>query len=837
MCNVQFFRVVISGPQPQPPPYEVLELEREKQWKSFRSRLADFPHSFLLDDKGHLTQDKLKRLEKGLQSALGVGHETVLETARARNLLGYVHWLSKDSTQALLETEKVLAMDGQQMNILSLANKAVMLWWTGDLKEAEKQVDMLDKLRSVHDFDYLLVKAKAELAFSYTRFGPKCESMAIETFRAIIGNSEARATEAQVWKFGLGLTLRRNLKARLASAVCDKDRSAEGYSELLHVFSEPLRLFQDVIGHSDCPSLKAKAYAEIGLLLCMPAEKTALKDDLCENAGLTPSEACRRALSLDSTDNSVLCKSAKIFRYDRTIDLERPCELLKIAIARRPTATAYHQLGLTYKARAAKAKREQAGGNDCQVRPLGLDEEAEGNGLERHLAQTSLHDPTSASSASTGTACATSSSNNSKSATNALKKVAKSPLGCVTKFKKTDAFVEETVCYLKQGVKFSEDCNMLGIYDLALIYKDLGQLEDAQELLEKMVLDRQHYGEFDKINAYEQRGLVHLEQSKLETDVEKKANLKRKGKAMLYTALSTASKQFSKTPEVRERIGEVWNSPAALFKAVEESDESRRDKLREKAKLFHLIRRYRESLDVLQEIDEQEQPEPEDAKLRIENYVGLQEFGKAVTDLELSRFTLQNPVQLFGDEQFMKKLYIRAATQALVDDSAIAKTYFNSAFEDTFRETRSSITWDVMFLSERENEGAAETLAKLLDDACGLKVTWNEKDVALGTLRLNGVHEVMDKSQVVIVLAGHPSLSDELLFYISHAVLRPTTLTLLVNGTHVPKMLKGLRYLSLECLRELVGVERRADHQGRYSEKEALDIRILFSFLLNVVVD
>nr|KAG5687390.1 hypothetical protein BaRGS_019894 [Batillaria attramentaria] len=162
-----------QGPQPQPPPYEVLELEREKQWKSFRSRLADFPHSFLLDDKGHLTQDKLKRLEKGLQSALGVGHETVLETARARNLLGYVHWLSKDSTQALLETEKVLAMDGQQMNILSLANKAVMLWWTGDLKEAEKQVDMLDKLRSVHDFDYLLVKAKAELAFSYTRFGPK----------------------------------------------------------------------------------------------------------------------------------------------------------------------------------------------------------------------------------------------------------------------------------------------------------------------------------------------------------------------------------------------------------------------------------------------------------------------------------------------------------------------------------------------------------------------------------------------------------------------------------------------------------------------------------------
>ena len=64
----------------------------KKEKATFEAQLADFPHTFQLQDLESLRPSCIKSLKSGLESALSVGYETGLETARARNLLAFVLW-------------------------------------------------------------------------------------------------------------------------------------------------------------------------------------------------------------------------------------------------------------------------------------------------------------------------------------------------------------------------------------------------------------------------------------------------------------------------------------------------------------------------------------------------------------------------------------------------------------------------------------------------------------------------------------------------------------------------------------------------------------------------
>ena len=70
----------------------------------------------------------------------------------------------------------------------------------------------------------------------------------------------------------------------------------------------------------------------------------------------------------------------------------------------------------------------------------------------------------------------------------AMWRVVKSPLKTTTCFAKGDAYLDETVNALSQAVELSEWENAFAVYDLALVYKSMGELERAKEHLEKMLL-------------------------------------------------------------------------------------------------------------------------------------------------------------------------------------------------------------------------------------------------------------------------------------------------------------------------------------------------------------
>ncbi|XP_070177856.1 uncharacterized protein [Littorina saxatilis] len=326
------------------------ELDRtlEKEWLSFHKTLDTFPHSFQLHDSHRLTSSTCRKVVHTLQSDLQAGLNTPLEEARTLNFLGYLHCKLGNNAQALDHVQRALDLQGQHTNIVSLANKAVILWRKDLRDQAATLVRELKSLISDPEFDYLVVRAKGELAFSYTRLGAHFSSKAVEIFKEVV--AAAREPEVWLWMFGLALTERRALYFNSAPLHLAEEEKEEGRClEVLH------RLLT-VIDKCQSNNLKAKSYAEVGHLIDAKWN-TELQKVLERKANLTAAEACKKALDLDPKDCSVLWKCGKIFRH--TGYGEDFVEHLQRSIELRPTATSYHHLGLAYKHLAKMTKRQR----------------------------------------------------------------------------------------------------------------------------------------------------------------------------------------------------------------------------------------------------------------------------------------------------------------------------------------------------------------------------------------------------------------------------------------------------------------------------------------------
>ncbi|KAL8567267.1 hypothetical protein ACOMHN_023310 [Nucella lapillus] len=174
----------------------------QKSTEDFYAQLNDFPHSFQLHKQENLLRDKVNRVKGALLSALGVGYDTPLETARASNLLAFLYFWSGEPTEALRQTDLVLKLEGQHQNLVSIANKAVVLWHMEQRSQALEQVTTLKDMKAqLSEFPYLSVKANAELAFSYTRFDRRFYPLAQTQFEEVI--PKALEPECWLWKFGL----------------------------------------------------------------------------------------------------------------------------------------------------------------------------------------------------------------------------------------------------------------------------------------------------------------------------------------------------------------------------------------------------------------------------------------------------------------------------------------------------------------------------------------------------------------------------------------------------------------------------------------------------------
>ena len=850
-----------------------LEERQEREWRSFHKTLEHFPHSFQLEDQQQLSVNTCRKVLRSLQADLEAGLPTPLETARALNLLAYLHFQLGRPREALEHTEQALQQEGEERNVVSLGNRAAMLWSTGVRSRAKEQVRDLENLRNDDDFGYLVVKARAELAFSYTCLGGNVSSEAVPIFKEVIAKAEE--PEVWLWKFGLAFTERRLADMNRISILTFDGED----TRLLNV----LRILLEVIENCRSQNLKAKAYSEVAhLLQGRRGSKSQAKFE--QVAQLDPVKACNKALELDSNDSFVLWKCGRIFRYAKLLDTS--CELLKKSVEQRPTTVVYHHLGLTYKALATRKKYSCQG--DFNGRGRGQNQRGgprgrckgyseRGRGREERWKAAEKHEDGPERCGREGRMSnvnvitgryqevSTSSEETTQRDIRSFQRTVKSPSRDAVKFSRTDPFVQEAMDAFKKAVELSEGENIPAVYDLALMHRALVELKEALKLLDTIQQARlKSMGTFDKINAYEQAGLILKDMSEMESDEERRKKLNEEGEFKLNMALYLCSSLCSRLPGLQHFIRDVWHAFPTLLQAAQDSDRHHTDKLREKARLYQLIKDHWQSMVLLQEIrniDPKAAESPDYLKMCIENYVSLEHYDKALAFIKTLKCTAQgSALDLFEDDQYVQKVYVLAGRAALLkatsaDKSNEAREYFSTAFFDAHStdsdgaissEDAESVddggdddSWDVMLLHEDSAEVKAKALSDVLQSACGLKVTRMEEDCLPGRPKLDSIMRIMSRSRQVVVLAGARQVTAELRLLLEKAARKPATVTLLVEGDHVPKMMRSTSQRrsgsrSMVCPEELLIQGADGGGGGAYSHTKVQAVCDVFSFLTDI---
>ena len=230
-----------------------LDQRLESEWRSFHKTLKHFPHSFQLEDKQQLSVNTCKKVLRTVQSDIEAGLPTPLETARALNLLAYLHFQLGRRREALEHTEQALQQEGEERNVVSLGNRAAMLWLNGDRSRARELVRDLENLQNNDDFEYLVVKARAELACNYTSLGGNVSSEAVPIFKEVI--AKAQEPEVWLWKFGLAFTERRLVDMNCISMLTVDEEDT--------ILVNVLRILLEVIEKCRSRNLKARALSLI----------------------------------------------------------------------------------------------------------------------------------------------------------------------------------------------------------------------------------------------------------------------------------------------------------------------------------------------------------------------------------------------------------------------------------------------------------------------------------------------------------------------------------------------------------------------------------------------
>ncbi|KAK3085266.1 hypothetical protein FSP39_000842 [Pinctada imbricata] len=298
----------------------------------FHIRISEFPSSFTLNDA--IKSEKKASFEcNKLEEELKDGYSTNEETIRTKNLVSYLVWRLENKDRAFTLCEENLAVDPS--SIIALSNKGRYLRSLSRYHEADGVLKTLQLLRKREDFDCLLTSAEAEMAYSYSRFGPRFHDKCISIFERVINKSP----EKNIWKFGLALTYRRE------THFLNSPPKVKGACE--ENASKALMLLCEITASAECTeNLKAKTWCEIGKILHGKDKNHQIFSRLPKNmASLTSEDCFLRALKICPDDIFVLQRCGQQFRYFKKLD--KSIECLKRAQSIRETPFNLHQLALS----------------------------------------------------------------------------------------------------------------------------------------------------------------------------------------------------------------------------------------------------------------------------------------------------------------------------------------------------------------------------------------------------------------------------------------------------------------------------------------------------------
>ena len=712
--------------------------------KHFYEHLDKFYSTFhLIQEIQKHAPERMSKTLANIQQELNVGYDTVEETVRTQNLLGCLLWVmdSEKKNEAVEMINKSLEID--PFNIISLANKANIMRCRLQFSISESLLAQLEDLATLNTFDDLLINSEAEIAYSFSRFGPIFIRSAIDFYERVVATRPRKC----LWKFGLALAYKRYAHSLNSPNILDattcrtNDISAD--------------LFLDIVNHSSSKLLRARSWCELSDLMKFRKEN-GIREEFPK---LNPLHCIKRALALEMSDYNVLQRCGRSYRYLGKLSLSD--YYLRRSIELHDTPFARHSLAQTLKAICLKEK-------------------------ERNHEKTreTVHNEVT---------------NNPVCTAGALIRKRSHVVLC-----HNNIFLLEAIEHLQAAIKLNNGPFVNALYDLGIIYRMLGQCDNAIESFGQLET-LPEVSTTERANALEQLGLTKVDMSYSTNLTEQQRNdLKNDGQATLSRAIELEASILKDIPQLEP----AWKAPQIMERFIKyDGCDEDNTKIKEQVKFYEMIGKFEEAIHLLEYLVSLDDPDQNDCINLVELYAKRgsgEDFNNAVSLLQVLS-SEEKPRQAITRELFCS-LHIQAGM------NSIQNGLFHQARE---RLETAYINMRVPHTAEYENQvivlsqhcsnpesNFAHRVQQLLQIYCNLKVTINDEDCIPGR-NVREYYETTFKccSSLLVIPSGEKEVHDPTMLYAKSAIempaFRPKFIVLTDNDLHNDLSFGGLPRIAL----------------------------------------
>ncbi|XP_062600845.1 uncharacterized protein LOC134262469 [Saccostrea cucullata] len=295
--------------------------------------------SFVLDDiieSNERTKKKLHLLQKDMDAGFDLKEENV----RALNLISYLHWRlgERDKAFEALKKAQVVKKSG---SLITLCNEILFHYEVSEFFQSRKLSENVDTHLNHKETQ---TRAVAEIAYFYSRFGPRHHEQAVQLFRKAI--DELKPERNILWEFGLALTLQRQSHMfqmtdpeKFNPEKKRKEASSILYGIVKYTETDILPEYRQIMG---------KAWCRLGTILTKNENLFNIVNiDETKTTKINQKLCFEEALNLCPNNYFILQSYGQQLRY--WWDLEKSREMLEKANQIQDMPFSRHHLAITLK--------------------------------------------------------------------------------------------------------------------------------------------------------------------------------------------------------------------------------------------------------------------------------------------------------------------------------------------------------------------------------------------------------------------------------------------------------------------------------------------------------
>ncbi|KAL3881199.1 hypothetical protein ACJMK2_027656 [Sinanodonta woodiana] len=706
--------------------------------RGFREKFIQFPSSFGLEVQ-ELSQSKyLVSHRKTLTIKCETDEfETTTEWIRIYNLLSFLHWNEDDKDNAYKYNRKAL----EKESIVALCNRVWMLRTDGHLTEADEELTEVEKLAASRN--ELLIQGKAEIAYSYSFFGPRYFSQSIQLYNQllteVVDKKDINQKQVMLWKLDLGIVYRKFCNpGNLLSKQDWRERNMDDCIE------KAALLFHEVVNSDSPDRWKGQCFAslaELAFSVFTEIHGTKSQKELFpkEIAKTTVDTFLDLALAACDNDSHVLKVCGKLFKYFNKLDKAE--EVLRKSLSIMETAYGHHHLALVLKKKLMKRILE--------ARHRGR------NGIDRN---------------------STDRSQSQRPLIKSFKKEAAKAFIHVVYIPayERDA-VEEIMTHLDKAI---ESGNEWASFDKGLMFRHIKDHKKAfKTFLETLEMKDLRTAATVTVACYEHLGACSRDIAKVERDPENKRQLE--ADAIRYFQKAVVTSACNASQELHY-LRDGWMAYPTLKDMLLPQ---KRDvaQLKILSELSKLLGKYGETLDFYKqiiELDDTQLNDPAIIRGQIQILIKEGHFEQAAVLLDLQSCT-EGKYKI--SEEFYKTIYLKCAFHLLsTDKKEDSGQRFRQAFDVGYADKpKVKPYFDIFFLFDEENEkpesqehasALANKLTEILGGISGLSITSNSESLLPGSNKLASQTKQMNSSSnIILILDTNEELQGQLNYFIQIA--------------------------------------------------------------------